>query len=99
MTVVNLSPNGGRLWGLLLVTVRELGGAGGGAGVGAGGGAGVGAGGGAVDGLAPHHHQAGGRVRPYYSWNAKWISFSVSKNFPKNFSKEGSIYKNFVLNL
>jgi hypothetical protein len=65
MTVVYLSPNSSRLRGLLLVTIRELGGAGGGAGVGAGGGAGVGAVGGAVHGLAPHHHQAGGRVRPY----------------------------------
>ncbi len=73
MAVFYFSPNGSRLRGLLLVTVRELGGAGGGAG--------VGAVGGAVDGLAPHHHQAGGRVRPYYSWNAKCISFS--KNFPE----------------
>jgi hypothetical protein len=89
MTVVYLSPYGSRLRGLLLVTVRELGGAGGGAG--------VGAGGGAVDGLAPHHHQAGGRFRSYYSWNAKFISFP--KFFPKNFSKEDDIYHKFVLSL
>ncbi len=77
MTVVYLSTNGSRLRALLLVTVKELGGAGGGAG--------VGAGGGAVDGLAPHHHQAGGRVRPYNRLN----SF---KNFSRTFfGKEGSI--------